>query len=76
LVFYAACAAGNALQMFTRFPEKTVIDASGRSWRVADILAASALVSIFAMGGFVVAATLRLARRDRFGGQVCRQAEW
>jgi putative membrane protein len=60
VAFYALCAAGNALQVFTRIPQQTVIDASGKSWRVADILAASALVSIFVMGSFVVAATRRL----------------
>lgn len=64
VVFYALCAAGNALQVFTHLPEQTAVDPSGKSWRVADILAASALVSIFAMGGFVLAAARRLTARS------------
>ena len=64
VVFYALCAAGNALQVFTHLPEQTAVDPSGKSWRVADILAASALVSIFVMGGFVLAAARRLATRS------------
>jgi putative membrane protein len=60
LVFYAMCAAGNALQVFTRWPQHTAIDATGKIWRVADILAASAMVSVFIMGGFVLAGARRL----------------
>ena len=63
VVFYALCAAGNALQVFTHLPQKNAIDATGKSWRVADILAASALVSIFVMGGFVAAGARRLLTR-------------
>jgi uncharacterized membrane protein len=62
VLFYALCAAGNALQVFTRLPQQTVMDATGKPWSVAAILAASALVSIFAMGGFVLAAWWRLGR--------------
>jgi len=58
--FYALCGAGNAFQVFTHLPRQTAIDATGKSWRVADILAASALVSIFVMGGFVLAGMRRL----------------
>ncbi len=65
VLFYSLCAVGNALQVFTRLPHPTVVDASGKSWRVADILAASALVSIFAMGGFVLAAARRLTAPSR-----------
>jgi hypothetical protein len=65
VLFYALCAAGNALQVFTRLPQQTAMDPTGKSWRVADILAASALVSIFAMGGFVLAAARRLAASSK-----------
>ncbi len=65
LLFYALCAAGNAMQVFTRLPQQAVIDATGKSWRVADILTASALVSIFVMGGFVLAGTRRLFTSGR-----------
>lgn len=64
VLFYAVCAAGNAIQVFKHFPQQTVMDATGKSWRVADILTASALVSIFAMGGFVLAAASRLVREQ------------
>ena len=60
VLFYAVCAAGNALQVFAHVPQSTVVDAAGKSWRAADILAASALVSVFAMGGFVFAASRKL----------------
>jgi uncharacterized membrane protein len=65
VVFYGLCAAGNAAQAFTRLPQQVVMDASGRAWRVGDILAASALVSVFVMGGFAAIAALRLGRRPR-----------
>lgn len=60
VVFYALCATGNAMQVFTRLPLKTATDATGRTWQVADILAASALVSVVVMGGFVMAGVWRL----------------
>lgn len=62
VLFYALCAAGNALQVFTRLPQQTVVDATGKSWSAAGILAASALVSILGMGGFVLAGFWRLGR--------------
>ena len=52
-VLYALCAAGNVLQLASASATATVMDAAGRQWRVAHILAASALVSIAAMGSFV-----------------------
>ena len=60
IAFYALCAGGNAMQVFTRLPQQAAVDASGRTWLVADILAASALVSVFAMGGFAIAGAWRL----------------
>ncbi len=70
VALYALCAAGNALQLFTRLPQQVVVDATGRSWRAGDILAASALVSVFLMGGFVVVAALRLWRGHRVPADV------
>ena len=64
VVFYALCAAGNAMQVFTRLPQQTAADATGRMWRVSDILTASALVSVLAMGGFVMTAAWRLMRAE------------
>jgi len=64
VVFYALCASGNALQVLTRLPQQTVLDASGKSWTVAGILRASALVSILVMGGFVLAAARRLRSNE------------
>ena len=61
LLFYALCATGNVLQIFARPDSPSVQDPTGKLWRTADILAASALVSIFVMGAFVAFAAIRLA---------------
>jgi uncharacterized membrane protein len=61
VAFYAICAAGNVLQMIPTPNPAVVSDPTGRQWRVADITAASALVSIFAMGAFAAIAWVRLA---------------
>ncbi len=67
VLFYATCALGNVLQMLSR-SSGVVADPTGKLWRVADITRASALVSIFVMGSFVVLAWLRapqqVAARD------------
>jgi len=60
VIFYAICATGNVLQVFARSAPEVEYDATGKLWRTADILAASALVSIFAMGGFAAIAAVRL----------------
>ncbi len=59
IVFYAFCAAANVAQSFTRAAPAVVADPTGKLWRVADILHASALVSIFLMGSFAALAWLR-----------------
>jgi putative membrane protein len=59
ILFYAVCAAGNVGQMLARGNRELVRVPSGQLWRVADITAASALVSIFAMGAFAVLAWIR-----------------
>jgi putative membrane protein len=56
LVFYALCAAGNVAQSIPRATPAVVADPTGKLWRVADILHASALVSIFVMGSFALLA--------------------
>lgn len=63
VLFYAACALGNVLQMLSLGNSGTVADPTGKIWRVADIIRASALVSIFVMGSFVVLAWLRTPRQ-------------
>ena len=59
VIFYAASAAGN---LFVLAPPglPAVTDASGATWKVGDILGASALVSIFVMGAFALLAWVRL----------------
>ena len=64
ILFYALCALGNVLQMIPTPNPAEVRDPTGKLWRVADITAASALVSIFAMGGFAVCAWVRLPDAD------------
>ena len=65
VAFYALCAAGNVLQVWVPQPIAVLPDPSGRQWRVAEILRASALVSIFLMGTFVLLAAGRLRARTR-----------
>ena len=59
VLFYAVCALGNVLQTLALGSSGLVADPTGRLWRVADITRASAFVSIFVMGSFVVLAWLR-----------------
>jgi len=65
LLFYAFCAACNVLQTIPTANPALVADPSGRTWHAADITAASALVSIFVMGGFAAIAAARLAAQGR-----------
>jgi len=63
LLFYAMCAAGNVMQVLPRHGHAVVADPTGKLWQVADITHASALVSIFVMGGFAALGWVRQARR-------------
>jgi len=63
VVFYTLCASGNVCQVFGRPISAVVQDPTGHPWRVADITAASALVSIFVMGAFAVLAWIKLPER-------------
>jgi putative membrane protein len=65
LLFYALCAAGNVLQIVSPLAPAVVQDPTGKQWRYADIAAASALVSIFVMGGFAAVAGFRLAKQQK-----------
>lgn len=58
--FYVLCAAGNVMQRFATPASATVLDPSGKMWLVADITTASAVVSIFVMGGFATFALIRM----------------
>jgi len=61
VAFYAICAAGNVLLVIPRPRLSVIADPAGVLWRVSDITATCALVSIFAMGGFALLAWVRLA---------------
>ncbi|MGA2809327.1 MAG: carotenoid biosynthesis protein [Terracidiphilus sp.] len=65
LLFYILCALGNVLQAVPRPVHAVVEDPAGHPWRVADITAASALVSVFVMGGFAAVAWVRLAHQQK-----------
>jgi putative membrane protein len=65
LFFYALCAAGNVLQAVSTRAPAVVQDPTGKLWRYADIAGASALVSIFVMGGFAAIAWVRLAEQEK-----------
>ena len=64
LALYLLCAGGNVLQLLTRPYPALSVDASGRVWRTADILLASALVSILVMGGLAAAAAAKMWKSD------------
>jgi len=61
VLFYALSAAGNILLEFPQSGPSVVPDPTGTLWKVHDIAAASALVSIFVMGAFALLAWVRLA---------------
>ncbi len=65
LLFYAICAAGNVLQALHHAVPEMVSDPTGKQWRVDDITAASALVSIFVMGAFAAIAWVRLSEQQK-----------
>jgi uncharacterized membrane protein len=65
ILFYALCAACNVAQVLGPAGATTVADPTGRIWRVGDITAASALVSIFVMGTLAAFAWIRTTVVDR-----------
>lgn len=65
LALYVFCAAGNVLQLLTRRCPPISVDASGKAWRTADILAISAVVSILLMGGLAATAAAKMLNRVR-----------
>jgi putative membrane protein len=65
LIFYSLCAAGNFLQSIPEPFPPVVQDPAGKLWHVSDITTASAIVSIFIMGGFVALGVIRIGRRTR-----------
>ena len=62
IAFYAASAGGNLLLLIPSPSPAVVTDPSGTTWRVADITAATALVSLFVMGAFAVMAVVQLPK--------------
>ena len=60
IVFYAVSAAGNLLLLLPRSSIATVADPTGTQWRVKDITAAGALISVFLMGSFVCWTSIKL----------------
>jgi hypothetical protein len=61
VVFYGVSAIGNLFVVAPR-GVSVITDASGTTWRVSSMLHASALISIFVMGGFSLLAWVRLTR--------------
>jgi uncharacterized membrane protein len=64
IIFYALMAAGAVLRTVPTSGAAAVADATGALWRVSDINAVCALVSVFIMGAFVLLAAVRLTARD------------
>jgi len=65
LLFYTLCASGNVLQTSSHLAPAVVQDPTGTLWRVVDITGASALVSIFVMGAFMMVAWIRLVEQEK-----------
>jgi uncharacterized membrane protein len=61
ILFYAVSAAGNILLVIPRSGPSVISDPSGAQWKVSDIAATCALVSVFTMGAFALVAWVRLA---------------
>jgi len=60
-VLYAISAAGNLLPLI-RVDNSVIADPTGTLWKVRDIIGASALVSVFVMGAFVLWAWYAMTR--------------
>jgi putative membrane protein len=61
VLFYTVSAAGNLLLVLPQGRFNVVSDPSGTQWRVSDITATCALVTIFTMGAFALLAWVRLS---------------
>jgi putative membrane protein len=59
VVFYLLCASGNVLQLIAPHAQAVVQDPTGKQWSYLEIVSASAMVSIFIMGGFSILAWMR-----------------
>ena len=69
VLFYGVSAAGNILLIIPVGGPSLVADAAGAQWKVSDITAVCALVSIFTMGAFTVMAWARLWAHKPPAGQ-------
>jgi uncharacterized membrane protein len=65
VLFYGVSAAGNLLLLLARPEVEHIVDNGGNPWRASEILAATALTSIFSMGAFALAAWARLTNGGR-----------
>jgi putative membrane protein len=65
VIFYLLCAAGNVLQVLSTQAPDLVLDPTGKQWSYAEIARASALVSIFIMGGFAAVAWARQPKQQK-----------
>ena len=63
IAFYAISAAGNLLPLI-RAGNSVVADPTGAEWAIRDIALASALVSVFVMGAFVLYGYVKLGDSD------------
>jgi putative membrane protein len=70
VLFYALSAVGNILLVIPRSGVSVVSDPAGKQWRVGDITATCALVSIFTMGAFAVIASARLPEQKTEAGRL------
>ncbi len=64
VAFYGLSAAGNLLFAVQQPGALVVADAAGVSWRVSDITATCAVVTVFTMGVFALLAWVRLMDRN------------
>jgi len=64
VIFYGVSATGNILLTIPRAGPTVVYDPAGTAWKVSNITAASASVSIFVMGAFALLAWIRVKDRN------------
>lgn len=67
VIFYGVSAAGNLIFLTSKPTPTFVSDPAGVQWKVSDITAACALVSIFAMGVFALLAWVRSGNAEQVG---------
>jgi putative membrane protein len=68
VLFYAICAVGNLVFLIPRYGASMVTDPAGVSWKLSDIAAVCALISVFVMCAFALLAWAKTDGGEQTGG--------